>query len=222
MNICYKIFHIEGMGESANIRSDLYKKSKEYLSMYFNELDTPTIKISNQEEYEDFNKNYIDMKPASAFKYGEMGIWASNLLALKNFINTEYDYLILMEDDIQIEQYFTEYLGKYMSQLPENWDVFSYFVHPNQFSRFQGDINSTSVVDAYQDWSMLCWIVNKRSAKKILNNIKIEGVTDPIDWHIFRNKDKYNSYTLSPYTIRPVTLYDTQSTFQHLDERIVI
>jgi GR25 family glycosyltransferase involved in LPS biosynthesis len=221
MKLAYKIFHIEGMGESAHIRSELYKKANDYLSMYFDELNTPTIKISNQEEYDHFTKNNFDMKPTLNFKFGEMGIWASNLVALKNFIQTDYDYLMLMEDDIEIGQNFTEYLGKYMSQLPDKWDIFSYFVHPNQFSRYNND-GKGDVVKAYQDWSMLCWIVNKRSAKKIINNIKIFGVENPIDWHIFRGTDKYSSYTLTPGAYRPITLHETTSTFQHLDERLIL
>ena len=46
------------MGESSQIRSELAKNANSYLSKYFEKLNTPTIKISNREEYDSFlNKN---------------------------------------------------------------------------------------------------------------------------------------------------------------------
>ena len=222
MKLCYKVFHIEGMGDSAAIRSELNYKINNYLNNVFNELDTPTIQIMNQYQYDEFNKTYGLLNPTFEFKYGELGIWASNLLAMQNFLESDYDVLMLMEDDISYNENFVQLLDAYLKDMPEDWDVFSYFCHSNQFSLFNNIYNGARIVPAYQDWSMLCYLLNKRGAKKILDSVKETGINMPIDWYIFRQPDRFKSYTLAPYAPQGCSLYETTSTFQHIDERVIL
>ena len=220
MNICYKVFHIEGMGQSAFIRSELTRKIKAYLNPFFNELHTPTVQIMNQDQYEEFNRDYGLLNPTFEFKYGELGVWASNLLAMKNFLESDYDVLILMEDDIEYHQDFVPLLRSYLNDMPKDWDLFSYFCHSNQFSRFVDIYDGAKIVPAYQDWSMLCYLVNKKGAQKILDSVKETGLTMPIDWYIFRQPERFTSYTPAPNALQGCHLYETTSTFQHIDERV--
>jgi GR25 family glycosyltransferase involved in LPS biosynthesis len=127
-----------------------------------------------------------------------------------------------MEDDIQINDNFYELLSDYLSTIPEDWDVFSYFVHPNQFDRYTNIRSSNEIVLAYQDWSMLCWLITKPAAKKLIEDISKNGISMPIDWYIFRQPEKFKSYSLSPTARRGCELYDTVSTFQQIDDRIKI
>lgn len=220
MKLCYNIFHIDGLGESSSLRKDLSNRVITRLLGNIDRLNTESILINSQESYEKFKNEVFDLKPNFEFKFGEMGVWASNVLALLNFIKSDYDAIMLMEDDIDITPNFYPLLMEYISVLPEDWDVFSYFVHKNQFGRYNGPSNNTKIVKAYQDWSMLCWIITKDCAKKIIEDISINGISMPIDWYIFRQPDKFNSYTLSPTAERGCELYETSSTFQQIDERI--
>ena len=226
INLCYKLFHIEGMGESAQIRFELAKNANDYLSKYFEELNTPTIKISNKEEYDLFKKENLDFKVVSegynvdgvkGWKYSELGIWASNLCAMKNFLKTNYDYLMLVEDDVIISDDFFHYFNKYFYQLPEDWDIFSCFVHSNQFSKFTEETEN-EVVQSYQDWSTLCWLINRKSAEKIILDVLKNKISLSLDWYIF-NKNKYKSYTLSPASYKLVSLNEVDSTFQLTQDR---
>ena len=252
--MCYKIFHIPGYGESHQTRSDLSNYLDSYLINHIDRLDTETILISNKDQYDNFNKEYFELTPKFDFKWGEMGIWASNLLAFKNFLDTDYEYLMLMEDDITTRDNdeFLMLLNKYMDMLPEDWEIFSYFVHPNQYGRYYDrksrgidagismnsilDLNnqyelpadmveddpddSSDIVKAYQDWSMLCYIVNRKSAKKMFENILHDGIDQPIDWYAFNKTHKYfKSYTLSPKATKGVGLYNLESTFQEREQR---
>lgn len=276
--ICYSIFHLPGYNDEGGIRASLYSDLDSYLSNKINKLETPTILISNRQQYEEFNLNYFTLNPKNKFKWGEIGIWASNLLAIKNFINTDHEYLMLMEDDIFVENKdrFIELLSHYMDKLPQGWEIFSYYVPPNQYSKFdlvqrmtfvdgisfetvvnfrgvnsvvpgsfvkQESNNTKEVVESYQDWSMLCWILNKETAKKILKDVEENGIFEPIDWYIFDvaylNKTtpldrvlfegfgqevshwsneikprKFRTYTLSPTAEKGCSLYSTESTFQ--------
>jgi len=168
---CYKVFHIPGYGESHKQRSDLFKSLDDFLLTKMDRLETDTVLISNEDQYFDFNEKHNLIKTQREFKWGELGIWASNLLAIKNFLNTDKEYLMLMEDDIYVpnQERFVELLEYYMSIIPKDWEVFSYFVHENQFTRFQDIHGHSEIVPAYQDWSMLCYILNRKSAEKILN-----------------------------------------------------
>lgn len=252
--MCYKIFHIPGYGESHQTRSDLFNYLDSYLINHIDRLETDTILISNLDQYNNFNKEYFQLNPKFDFKWGEMGIWASNLLAFKNFLDTDYEYLMLMEDDITTRDNdeFLMLLQKYMDMLPEDWEIFSYYVHPNQYARyysrptqefdigisinsilniedqnelFDGSVEATpddsaEVVKAYQDWSMLCYVVNRKSAQKMLENVLHDGIDQPIDWYAFNKRHKYfKSYTLSPKATKGCGLYALESTFQQREQR---
>jgi hypothetical protein len=121
-----------------------------------------------------------------------------------------------MEDDIFVpdKDRFLYLLGYYMDMLPDDWEVFSYFVHENQFPRFQEKNGGSEIVPAYQDWSMLCYILNKKSAQKILDLCLINGFNMPIDWYIYRQPEVFKSYTLHPIAEMGCKLYDIVSTFQ--------
>lgn len=219
IDITYKVFHIEGFGKSAELRKKLSDRIDSYLDDHFYRLGTPTVLISNQQEYNEFNSVHKLLYPKHEFKWGELGVWASNLLAMDNFLRTDHQYLLLMEDDITFQPGFVEHLFRYIKELPNDWDVFSYFVHPNQYPRYTGDQNAAGVVKAYQDWSMLCYLVTRQMARKLLEDTK-KGIEEPIDWYIFRHPEKYNVYTLAPNAFRPVDLYQTSSTFQQNEDKI--
>jgi hypothetical protein len=82
---CYKIFHIPEYGESHKQRSELFKRLDDFLSIRMDRLNTDSVLISNEDQYFDFNEKHNLIKTQREFKWGELGIWATNLLALKNF-----------------------------------------------------------------------------------------------------------------------------------------
>ena len=222
MKLCYNIFHIENLGQSSNIRKQLSNRVVSVLDGVVDRISTDPVLINNQELYDNFVNNVFDLKPHFEFKFGEMGVWASNIVAINEFIKSDYDVLMLMEDDIQINDNFYELLSDYLRTIPEDWDVFSYFVHSNQFDRYTNIRSSDEIVPAYQDWSMLCWLITKPAAKKLIEDISKNGINMPIDWYIFRQPEKFKSYSLSPTARRGCELYDTVSTFQQIDDRIKI
>ena len=87
-DFAYKIFHIAGHGESHVDRSILYNNLDLFLSDKIYKIKSDTILISNENEYFKFNNKFKMLNPKSKFKWGELGIWASNLLAMKAFLKT--------------------------------------------------------------------------------------------------------------------------------------
>jgi GR25 family glycosyltransferase involved in LPS biosynthesis len=228
MKFCHKVFHLDKDTD----RSVYVKDINTYLRDHSKELYTPTIGISSQEEYNNFiieNHDFpidplgYNLDNVQGWKYGEIGIWASNFLAYKNFLNTDFDYLILMEDDILFDESYMPRLIDYMSELPEDWDLFSYFVPKDQKIKYQNhhDIERDNVCLSYQDWSMLCYVINKKSASKILNMMQ-SGFNLPLDWYFYRQTNIFKCYTVKPWVTIGCTLASIESTFQTKENRKVL
>lgn len=228
MTYTHKVFHTDGIDER---RSKLTKNINEYLSGDSSVLDTPTFKISNREEYNKFLLENPQFKPDTngyeldglrGWKLGEIGIWASNWTAWINFLKSEHEYLILMEDDIVHNENFMPLINYYISQLPESWDVFHAFSPADQFSKYNEahNIGARDVCIAYQDWSCLCYVISRRGAKKLLMNSNMFNL--PLDWYMFRQQDKFNVYTIKPTSEFPCTLMGLESTFQSNEVREVL
>ena len=141
------------------------------------------------------------------FKLGELGNFASHFLIWKYLINSDMDEILVFEDDADISEDFIEKINIYFSILPKDWDIFSIFVHHNQYDRFT-ESNESTVVKAYQDWSTLCYLVSKSGAQKLYDYVVKNGMDYPTDWFIFRHAENnnFNVYTLNPNTVPPVKI----------------
>ncbi len=219
MKLCYKIFHIPGSSEQ---RDHLFDKASEYLNSRYDELDTETINLMHPGSAQNFINDDDNFNPEFNFKIGEVGVWASNYTAWNNLLNSEYDAALLFEDDLVLSEKFYESLNLLIDWLPEDWDFFSVFCHPNQLDRYdsRNDVNKI-ITRAYQDWSMLCYMVSRSGAEKALKEMK-SGFNQPIDWFVFRNQDKFNVYTLHPSLINIVNLADLPTTIQQIEDRIEV
>jgi GR25 family glycosyltransferase involved in LPS biosynthesis len=224
MKFSHKIFHLE----KDNEREHLYRDMSEYISQYSSELITPTIEISSQKDLNDlYNKTNIrftdegyEFDNETGWRFGELGIWASNIYAYKNFLETDSDYLILMEDDIEYLDGFFENLIKYMSQLPEDWDLFFYYA-PDNKNDWTIQSDNLDICKAYQDWSCLCYVINRNTASKILKDLS-NPISLPIDYYFFKQPEKYNSYTVKTSSRLYCRIADMESTFQTKQQRKAI
>lgn len=229
MRYVYNIFHLDSSTE----RQKYVDTLDTYLSPHFDKLHTPTISISNQEEVTAFltenpefkldGNGSSDPSGVQGWMFGEIGIWASNYFAWKNFLKTDADYLILIEDDLIATPRLLEVLDVYMSQLPEDWDMFTAFVSGDQYGRFNEthEIGAESICKAYQDWSLAFYIINRKSAEKLLQSV-YDGVIYPPDWHFYKQQDKFNVYAPKPLDAGFCYLAGLESTYQLRDTRHII
>lgn len=147
------------------------------------------------EDNKDFNLAWEGFKP------GEFGNFASHYLAWKYVVENNMDKLLIFEDDAKLSEEFIDKYNLFLDYCPKDYDVFSIFVHENQFPRFNSnDIINDIIAKGYQDWSTLCYIISNAGAKKLLNYVKQTGMDYPTDWFIFRHGAKgiFNVYTFRP------------------------
>lgn len=227
MKFSYKIFHVDSDSE----RDSLVKVANLYLSKFGNELDTPTIHIRSEEDLASFYKenndfiidpNGYSLDGQQGWKLGELGIWASNYTAWKNFLKTDFDYLILMEDDIIINDNFFPLLEKYINEINVDWDYFSFFVPADQKHKYNSGLAiSENVSYSYSDWSCLCYVLTRKGAATALENMK-PAVGLPLDWYFYRQKYKMSVLSVKPDSEKGCTLAKLESTFQTKHERKII
>ena len=220
---CFTIFHVDQDTPEMQKRNLLTRKATDRLKKNFDEFDTPTIIMKNQDDVKNFYKN-VNMKiyPMGHFntgwKPGELGIWASNYTAWQNFLKSDYDYIILMEDDIVLGNDFNNKLIRYIDELPEDWDIFTAYIPSFGNDRYGKNrkslyVDKENICRVYQSWSCLCYVVSKQGAKKLLKEVQ-STVRSPIDHYLFYHKG-INAYTIKLEKGNICDIYTTSSTVQN-------
>jgi GR25 family glycosyltransferase involved in LPS biosynthesis len=219
---CFTIFHIDQDTPEMKERNLLTSRANEKLKENFEEFITPTLIMKTQDDVKNFYKNSkIKIHPLGHFdtgwKPGELGIWASNYTAWENFAKSEYDYIILMEDDIILRKNFNNELMDYIDELPDDWDIFTAYIPPFGNERYTRNkkslyVNKENICRVYQSWSCLCYVVSRQGAKKLLEEVK-NTVKSPIDHYLFYHKN-INAYTIKFEKENICEIYKTESTVQ--------
>jgi len=180
----------------------------------FDDLDTfvednPAFKINYQEPMVEGGGPF---PPTS----GLIGIWASNYMAYKRFLETDKDVLFIFEDDAMISQNFSPIVEQQISELPADWDVFTIFVPDDCLAWYNSDYDipgNERICHTYQDWSCAGYAMTRAGAQKAVTDIEANGISDPIDWYIFNSGFKreqqnvhFHTYSVKPTVYRPVWL----------------
>jgi GR25 family glycosyltransferase involved in LPS biosynthesis len=220
------MFHVDG--------NDSRKKNVDIAHKVFRDLDyfdTPTYKISNNIDLIEFTRNnksfYFDpngynLDNKQGWRYGELGIWASNWTAWNKFYDSDYDYLILMEDDLVCQEGLPKNIVNYIKETPDNFDSLFIFVPKDQMHKHDSakDI-SVNITKAYQDWSCACYVINKKTIKDMID-VANGGFSLPLDWFMFRQQNIFNVYSVKPGSNQACKTEEVESTFQNKQEREII
>jgi len=130
---------------------------------------------------------------------GEIGCYMSHMNLLKKISESEYDgWTIIFEDDLVLESNFKEELNKILKNL-ENNDNFDIIYLGNNY---QHDCDKGVFKDnlCYPNtpYGTQAYMVNKRSAKKIYDLLKI--IDNPIDvkYDYLMKENKINGLVVVP------------------------
>lgn len=226
MKISYKMFHFDGNPE----RDLIYNNTKLIFGKY-NELQTDTYKITCFEEYKNFckdnprfkvNPNGYNLHGEQGWRYGEIGIWASNWMAWNSLLESDYEYLVLMEDDLVCENNLPETIEQYIKECPENFDALYINVPGDQLDKYNSSQDmSINISKAYQDWSCACYVVQKSTIKNMIDFANT-GISLPLDWFMFRQQHLFKIYTIKPESYKGCMTKHIDSTFQNKQERKIL
>lgn len=221
--ICFEVFSVPGFKE----RNDHAIVLEKQLSNHFEKLDSPTIRIQNKEDYDIYMSSYNMLKDVSTLRYGEIGVWASNVLALNKFVNSDYDYFWAVEDDTLLANNFFELINEYIADLPYNWEIFSPYVPEDCVFRCPREKRRQKTIKAYQNWAIPMVLYTKDAARKILNEIKVDGAQIPYDFYIlidvlsksWRANSRLEVYTITSFMPQVCDRLNFQTTIQNTNIR---
>lgn len=120
--ICFQIHHLPGLNK---LRDETVIKNKEILSEFFTNLNLKTVLIQNENDYNNFikeNKNFKAKLSSFPEGLGDVGLWASYYQSIKKFIETDFEYLISIQDEAIIFENFSKLLFNYLKKLPSDTD----------------------------------------------------------------------------------------------------
>ena len=187
---CYQIHHLA----EATERIYFYKKMNKYLEKKFFNLKVDSIRIYNEldlqkvlNEMTNFKvkdflpTKYVNTEIERDVWIRHVGLWASNIKTFEKFMDSEYDYLIIFEDDVVLcKNFYDEFMDRFKS-LPKDWDLFVINSHPKSDIQYHENkrIKGSKICEGYTLFGTGAVCYNKNSVKKILNSIT-DGVSVPI------------------------------------------
>jgi GR25 family glycosyltransferase involved in LPS biosynthesis len=220
-NFSYFVFNVPG---SNFLRDYCYIKINNSLKN-IDRLNSKTEIIKTKEECFDFINNnsgftvntikgYSGENTIFPPRAGVIAVIASNYTAWKNFLKTDYDYLLLFEDDVLVSKNLVTFLNMYVSELPEDWDIFSLYIPDDikyLYNPLTHDIpNKNYVCKSYTTHCCAAYVISKKGAQKAIDDIEKNGISAPIDWYVLNVKhlgnepDIFNVYCLKPNQYMPI------------------
>lgn len=235
---CCTVFHADKPAEKPHeyIREFCVKSITSIIP--FETLDTPTVFIKNIEEVKKFLKdspefildpkgydpehnrsnNEYDRNKANpqGWRYSTIGIWASSYTAYKNFLKSEYDYLLIFEDDMLIQNDFMDVFTTHFSELPDGWDVYYHF---NAGSPRLAKKITEHLARPNQMWSNAAYVMSRKGAEKAVQSVETApGAYLPIDWHFLKQLNIFDIYTSQQNKYSACRLARVASSYHGLEE----
>lgn len=124
--------------------------------------------------------------------YGGVGCFLSHYTLAKQLLNdSEAKYYIIFEDDISFQKNMIKPINYYLSNAPEDWDI----IHFTNLRK----VNYTIHDQFYKPngfWGMQAYIINKKGAKKLVDEVQREKIDGQIDAYLSRmgQQNKINIY----------------------------
>jgi hypothetical protein len=230
-SICFGIFHIENStcGERHLLKENLI----DHIGNLWTNLDIETIAFKSLDEAEvmakDLNLYFEHIEEdrkqgVTGFMKGEIGIWIGTILALRKFLNSEFDTLVLFEDDVISTRDSITIAHQYLRKIPEDFDIFALYTEEHQthiygrkrhfraFLRKHFFDDPNSLTKLYQHSCVASYAVSRKGAKRILESIE-RKIDMPIDWHLFRGR--FKSFSFKPKGPKLFALAKVESTIQN-------
>ena len=166
------------------------------------------------------DNNYITNIASMNMRLGAIGCAISHIKLWETFLNTNEEFLIVMEDDISFDNTFRNKLSIYLNNLPNDFDITQIFLHPGKYfkKKFKLSKNINKYVKkGYGQWGTVSYILSKKGAYRLLKLCK--PIFRPIDEMIKRSIEKNIIISYIPNeslvnTVGQINGGDHQSTFK--------
>lgn len=192
--ICYILHHKENISkERDSLANDIVLKMNE---CGISELKTETIYPKDYDDLMSIMPN--EMKIVNSMSIGAIGLYLSNYFAWKKFVNSEYDYAIVFEDDAIVKNNFLNVLNltvDFLLNLKESGSIVSFFSHKSQSTNYIKEnhyIGSDLICKGYAFYASPAYLIDKAAARTLIKDSTKNGIQYPLDIYLFNYATKIN------------------------------
>lgn len=199
-NFAYVIHHKEGVSEERGL---LFLKSKNCLDLFgLTFLSYDKYFFSSANDFKKVEKE-VGIKLSNSNSAAAIGLMLSSYSAWNSFLESDYDYLVVLEDDAVITNYFVYSVNQLLSDINVSKPfILSLYCHPSSYPNYSEKIHgaeSLAVSKAYSIHASPGYIVNKKAAALLVEDLKQNGIQFPLDNHLFG----YFSWLIDVFSVRP-------------------
>lgn len=125
----------------------------------------------------------------------EISLCLKHIFVFKDVIENNYDNVVVFEDDIILDDNFSEKLSDYTNQLPKTYDILWIGSCCNLHANLVPDIN------VYKKDSSRCthaYLISRKGCESMINNLQL--LNFPIDWffNFVIKKENLENYWAEP------------------------
>ena len=167
------------------------------------------VKFLENNDREHLPNDYVSNYDITKLKSSEISLFTKHIDGMTSIIKGEYEYGIIMEDDCIFEENFLEHLTKYITNLPQHFDIiypgfFPFFKYYKQYSGNEHPIKNemTETNEYFYDMTNICvfpwtgnnkgtdfYIISKKGCKIILDEFEKNKnsnckISQPIDHYM--------------------------------------
>lgn len=142
----------------------------------------------------------VEKKSISDLEYGCL---LSHLEVIKEFLNSNYDICLIMEDDntLDFKKYWKQDLKNVIDNAPLDWEAIMLSYISNGIPPYEYTYNKNEY------WSTLSYVINKKGASNLIDNMYYNGKYK-IDAKINNEADQYIFQKIKTYVYRyPYFIY---------------
>lgn len=156
---------------------------------------------------------HVEMLDKSLLGDGEVGCWAAHLMALTHFVETDADFALVLEDDVQLPSDMDELLSD-ISDVRAGWDIIRLSGKVKSAACKVQDLSSGRILAKFSrvPLGMGAYVASKQGASKILHKTPIGDRPIDVELRSWWRSD-LKTYGVYPFPVEqdvlPVSLIDS-------------
>jgi GR25 family glycosyltransferase involved in LPS biosynthesis len=177
---------------------DIRKKLSEFKEINFESFDANKNDINLK-----LNQMNLTLNNWEYTKVGEVGVWITNLLFLKKMIEEDVESSLCFEDDAILSDNFYEKFLQIQEEAPEDYDFVTMVYPKSSISMYKEDANlefKNVCLAKYNYFGLQCILWSKKGAKRFLDLVNEDKISNPIDIVLYEYVKKEN---LKGISVRP-------------------
>jgi GR25 family glycosyltransferase involved in LPS biosynthesis len=225
VTLFYKVHH-KFLGDGS-FRESNTNAINATLAKFATQLSSETVMIVSEQDYFEFKANNIELNfvnkrglrnPPPGWLPGEIGVWISNIQALKEFLDEstlDSDTCLLLESDVWLNlegDALKECIETWERATPRDWDFINLYVAENWRYLFDSLVHEFSdglICKNYAEVHIPAILWSRQGALKMLRMANNQ-IHSPIDRQLFEDHS-FQGYALKPEFHSNVSLWTSEA-----------